>query len=183
MATGNGNPQPAVAAGCAGKKERERYLDLLKGLAILFVILVHFNIACHCPVGIISKLTTIGARSPQLFFIISSFLIYRSCFGKDIDLWRFWKKRWIRLAPLYYAALVLFILFFKREMIVTDPLNIISHFLFLHGFNPHWIYGVIGVDWYVADIAIFYLIAPFLLRVVTNLKTSIVALFFGIITP
>lgn len=55
---------------------REYYIDVLKGMAMLAVILVHFNNAWNAPIGILNKASAIGARCPQLFFIISAYLTW-----------------------------------------------------------------------------------------------------------
>ena len=64
------NPQPKQARDCS--------IDVLRGFAILAVILVHFNNGWNAPNALLSKATSIGARCPQLFFIISSYLTWKS---------------------------------------------------------------------------------------------------------
>ena len=50
----------------ASKQAREYYIDVLKGMAMLAVILVHFNNVWNAPVNILNKASAIGARCPQL---------------------------------------------------------------------------------------------------------------------
>lgn len=44
------------------------YIDVLKGMAMLAVILVHFNNAWNAPIGILNKASAIGARCPTVVF-------------------------------------------------------------------------------------------------------------------
>ena len=78
------------------EKNRLNWVGFLKGLAILGVILVHFNGAIESPSTIVSALSAIGARCPQLFFIISAYLTWNSISKKDnLNAKEFLKKRFV----------------------------------------------------------------------------------------
>ncbi len=73
------------------------------------VLLIHYNVA---PNHIIASISKIGARCPQLFFIVSAFLSWTyldKSFDK-IDYLNFYKKRFFRIAPIYYLALLVALL-------------------------------------------------------------------------
>ncbi|MFZ6642596.1 acyltransferase family protein [Undibacterium sp. TC4M20W] len=84
-------------------------LDGLRAISIIAVIWHH-----TAPAGINEILTSIGAQGVQLFFAISGFLITtlllreRERNGK-IDLKAFYLRRSLRIFPLYYGTLALYI--------------------------------------------------------------------------
>lgn len=59
--------------------------------------------------------------------------------------------------------------------------NYISHALFVNGLNPLWYNSIIGVEWYIADLALFYILTPDLRKFITGLKSGIVFFFLSII--
>ena len=151
------------------------YIDVLKGLAILGVIMVHFNAKWVSPSSALSSLSAIGARCPQLFFLISAFLTWGSINKKQMSMWDFYVSRFYRLAPVYYLALIIGLIVLRPEV---GLFNIISHFLFLNALTPEWANSILHVDWYIGDLALFYFIAPFLKRVIKDFNSSLVT--FGI---
>lgn len=140
---------------------------------MLGVILVHFNNAWSSPVLIISKASAIGARCPQLFFIISAYLTWYSLSKHGVKWSEFYRKRFIRIAPIFYVALVLAAL--VPELKSVSICNWISHFLFLNGLNPLWTNSIMGMDWYIADLALFYMLVPLLRKMMNNLRSSLIA--------
>ena len=140
---------------------------------MLGVILVHFNNAWSSPIGIISKISAIGARCPQLFFIISAYLTWAMLSRREVEWKRFYKKRFIRIAPIFYVALVISTLIPTIKHV--SPGNWISHFLFLNGLIPAWTNSIMGMEWYIADLALFYMLTPVLWRLVRDLRSSLIA--------
>lgn len=155
--------------------KRFYYIDVLKGLAILGVIMVHFNAKWICPSSVLSSLSAIGARCPQLFFLISAFLTWGSINKKQMNMRDFYVSRFYRLAPVYYLALIIGLIVLRPELGVV---NILSHFFFLNALTPDWANSILHVDWYIGDLALFYFITPFLMRTIKDLNSSMVA--FGI---
>ncbi|MFZ6872826.1 acyltransferase family protein [Undibacterium sp. Di27W] len=90
--------------------KRFESLDGLRAISIIAVIWHH-----TAPAGVNTMLASIGAQGVQLFFAISGFLITtlllreRERNGK-IDLKAFYLRRSLRIFPLYYGTLVLYII-------------------------------------------------------------------------
>lgn len=163
------------------RKQRKYYIDVLKGIAMLAVILVHFNNAWNSPSGILNKVSAIGARCPQLFFIISAYLTWASLEKRPNGYIDFLKKKYKRMAPLYYIAILVSVLLPVFKVFNISIGNYLSHILFLNGLNPEWCNGIIGVEWYIADLALFYLLVPLLRKLITDLRSAIIVFFFSVV--
>lgn len=123
--------------------------------------------------SIISKASAIGARCPQLFFIISAYLTWSFLSKREVRWAEFYKKRFIRIAPVFYVALILAALIPVLKAVSIG--NWISHFLFLNGLSPVWTNSIMGIEWYIADLALFYMLVPMLWKVIRDLRSSLVA--------
>ncbi len=104
---------------------RNPRIDLLRGLAILAVLVLHFNLAYHIDQSALSNIFSLdfikriasnGNYGVTMFFVISGFLItsttlerYAS-FGK-IDLLGFYIYRFSRIMPCLILVLSLIVLF------------------------------------------------------------------------
>lgn len=54
----------------------------------------------------------------------------------------------------------------------VSVVNIVFHFLFLHGLNPFYINSIIGVEWYLGVLFIFYLTVPLLFKKIKSLENA-----------
>lgn len=140
---------------------------------MLGVVLVHFNGKFVAQVGFISKMSSVGARCPQLFFIISAFLTWMEL-ERRIKISDFIKKKYVRIAPLYYIFLLVALLLPNVTIDDHSAFDLTSHILFINGLNPYW-NNCINVEWYISDLAIWYLVSPLLHKYICNLRRSIIA--------
>ena len=147
---------------------------------MLAVILVHFNNGRRSPNVLFGRVSAVGARCPQLFFIISAYLTWASLDKHPMSYKSFLKKRYSRMAPLFYAAVIVAVLVPVFRVFDISIGNYISHALFVNGLNPLWYNSIIGVEWYIADLALFYILTPLLRKVITGLKSGIFFLFLSI---
>jgi peptidoglycan/LPS O-acetylase OafA/YrhL len=135
-----------------------------------------------------------GSKCVQLFFIISAYLVYISLdhYYKNrteaitfSSMGKWWARKFLRLIPMYYIALAVYAPIAPRfngwlgsEGHVTIA-NFISHMLFLNGLIPHYANSILGVEWYLGVLGIFYMIAPFIYKFVNSFEKAVV---FFIIT-
>lgn len=100
---------------------RNLYIDMLRGLSILLVMLLHYTLAYRLvssplqewiPAPVLRAIFYNGNYGVSMFFVISGFLIttniiarYQSLSG--IDVLHFYKLRFFRLYPLVVLALVI----------------------------------------------------------------------------
>lgn len=89
-------------------------LDALRGIAILMVLVAHFNnealvLEGSVVVGAITtKLALLGLHGVDLFFVLSGYLITRILLNTKGDpryFTNFYMRRFVRIFPLYYGAL------------------------------------------------------------------------------
>ena len=118
-------------------------LDILRALAILFVIYSHsfFLIIDHVDERLYNLLSLDGVT---LFFVLSGFLIggillkiiNTTSFSMG-DLYHFWIRRWFRTLPNYFFMILLLILLaFLRG--ADKPDHLVSYFFFVQNFfAPH----------------------------------------------
>ena len=163
-----------------GKKS---WINSLKGLAICGVVMVHSGVLnLSFPLG---RLGAGGAYGVYVFFVISAYLAYVSlehffC-EKKISITNmlcWWQRKFVRLIPVFYLVLLITLLFangndyWLGSQEKVSIWNIISHALFLHGLFPHYANSIIGVEWYLGVLAIFYAIVPFIYKHVNSHKKA-----------
>lgn len=83
---------------------RIRALDGWRGIAILMVILSHYPYRMVTYSG--SPLWTLGQHGVTVFFVLSGYLITSKLIERDIDLRRFYVRRFFRLMPVAWVYLL-----------------------------------------------------------------------------
>ena len=94
--------------------QRLDYLDNIRGVAILFVLIYHFFYIYPMESGVIyfqelykiNELLNFGAIGVSLFFILSGFLMAASM-DKNISPYKFLIKRFNRIFPVYWIVIIL----------------------------------------------------------------------------
>lgn len=147
------------------------YMDSLRWIAILLVLMVHFTLLIPYIDKSISEniknLMYIWQYGVILFFIISSYTLFRSIdLRKENSFKSFYIRRFFRIAPLYYVILIW--LFFTTNWVsyymtnnewITFS-NLILHIFFLNGFYKETYNSIIWVEWTIFVEVMFYLILP-----------------------
>lgn len=145
--------------------ERNVSLDWLRGIAIIFVVLIH--VCCKysmqgTPLSI-RWLTCLGAEAIvrvglTSFFVLSGFLLIREFRGSQ-DFLRFYRKRVWRMFPLFIFWSFVYYVCSTRSFDVIDYLRKV-----LAGpTEPHF--------WFVYSLFGIYLGMPFVANVIVNAKT------------
>ena len=163
----------AAAKPVAGKRTRIFYLDLVRALAALLIVLTHFNnpyladggyVLTNFPFGIY-----VGGLGVSLFLIISGAALTVT-YRRPINLKRFYWKRCLNIYPMFWTAWILATLYFFVATGGRPPNSAPTRSL---------IFTVLGVDglvanfqvrtayllgeWFLGFILLYYLVFPLLL--------------------
>jgi peptidoglycan/LPS O-acetylase OafA/YrhL len=147
------------------------YIDALRGIAILGVIVIHAAMITGQR-GRVFDLASTGQRGVQLFYMVSAFTLYLSLDSRRREhhpLANFFVRRFFRIAPMFYVAILANLLLrtWKPARSSMSGLGwpyVVLGFLFLHGASPKDINGVVIGGWSVAVETTFYILLPFLHR-------------------
>ncbi len=158
-------------------------LDVVRAIAIWLVLLQHtgLNLYGLAPIKI-------GGVGVEIFFVLSGFLIGGIIF-KDLSnnqsltktLLNFWIRRWFRILPLYYLALLFKYIFIDHSI----GINIFYYYAFLQ--NNFYNINFFPVSWSLVIEEWFYIFTPiylfFITRFVKNKKNTalLLALFIVLI--
>jgi peptidoglycan/LPS O-acetylase OafA/YrhL len=176
--------------------KRYDFIDALRGIAILGVILVHASRTIVPSNPTLRWLMLEGASGVQLFFVVSALTLCMSWTARspheNFPLQNFYIRRFFRVAPMFYVAILLYILIKGFAPDYWSPNGIAWWFIpvtaaFLHGFHPETINSLVPGGWSIAVEMSFYLILPLLLKHIKSIKACLIALLisFGLyaITP
>ncbi len=140
----------------ASTSHRVAYLDALRGVAILMVILFHEFFTWPLLVPPDVKLThivrfKIGNAGVELFFLISGFVIFMSL-EKSKSITDFLWKRWLRLFPaMLIMSMVIFVsapLFPERLAGLPTARNLLAGLTFI---QPDIWHVLFGGDWHALE--------------------------------
>jgi peptidoglycan/LPS O-acetylase OafA/YrhL len=160
--------------------KNHRYIDSLRGWAILGVILVHSGQSAP-PVNL-NLLWIFGnsATGVQLFYVVSALTLCMSWnvrFGHEKFLVRtFFVRRFFRVAPMFWISIVLYLVIdgFGGRYWAPDGIKwwtVLTTVFFVHGFHPETINSVVPGGWSIAVEATFYAIFPFVIQRIRSYST------------
>ena len=161
-------------------KNRENFIDLLKGVAILLVIVGHTGgYKLGNIIGLIGKNSFSGVI---IFFVISGYLSFYSIRRSHADNnekshlqgGAYWiLQKLMRIVPVYYLSILLGVLlggykYWLGSNSHVSLANIFTHIIFINEFFPYFSNSIIGVEWYVSDLALFLFMTPILYKIVNR---------------
>lgn len=160
-------------------RPRDGYLDVMRGGAVLLVLLLHAGVmtprlADHRLLHVFFSRCNVGI---QLLFVLSGFLVARSWDGlreQPGALCRYVVKRAGKILPLYLLMLHLYLLlhlfFFRAREVggLVDPIregnltwgNYLAHLFFCQGFVPRWLDTLVDGGWSIVCEVYFYVLFP-----------------------
>lgn len=154
------------------------WLEALRGIAVLGVVLVHAGVAIDAS-GFVDALSFLGQRGVQLFYILSAFTIALSLDSRaqvgERSLRGFFVRRIFRIAPLFYVAIAVHQVerFATTGALASSPRDIALGLVFLHGLSPVAINTVAIGGWSIAVEFMFYALAPALRRLTPTLRATV----------
>lgn len=148
------------------------FITGLRAIAALMVVAVHTRAFDGLgPIGEIASDN--GKYGVQIFFVISGYTI-AATYLKAGAFAPYFIRRLLRIAPLYYiAVLVFFVLIASGAMVApyfmqlygsrADAYNLLAHLSFLSAFDARVANSLIGVEWTIPIEIFWYAVLPFLL--------------------
>ncbi|MDF5731549.1 MAG: acyltransferase, partial [Rhizonema sp. PD38] len=138
-------------------------IDLLRGIAALMVVLVHFFGTGFLENSVITKISSYGQHGVIIFFVISGFIIPYALSKKNYSLKNFNEfiiRRLARLNPPYYTSVFLtvslYYLFPQNEQPLFSLSKMFLHLTYLVPFSGEIWYN--NVYWTLAIELQYYLI-------------------------
>jgi exopolysaccharide production protein ExoZ len=151
---------------------RNQSLDLLRGMAILMVVAAHCGLTTTSFVpGLAAVVGGYGQLGVQLFFIVSGYTMMLT-YGDRVDLAAaraFYIRRVFRIVPLFWIALVFYLLVTKGEGFREwAPDGVSARDVLLTIFFLHWtsitaFNSVVPGGWSIAVEMQFYLLFPLII--------------------
>lgn len=170
-------------------------LDGLRGLAILLVTVYRFT--RDVPTTSISgdllhSMVVFGQRGVDLFFVLSGFLITGVLLDAANDPHRirnFFARRTLRIFPLYFVSLILFVLLLPKiwpvPIFVEAQDNQFYLWTYLTNFRmaylDEWNFGALDPFWSLSVEEHFYLLWPFLILFIGIRRTFAFAMGFALV--
>jgi peptidoglycan/LPS O-acetylase OafA/YrhL len=194
-------------------KSRNLYVDTLRGVAIILVMLLHFGLAygfklplpAAIPATWVRAVLVSGNYGVSMFFVISGFLITSNVLRRygslaAVDMKNFYLLRLFRLGPLLLLMLsiitVLWLAGLPRFENMHDKqpmptwfqwLAIFSVLTFWHNvlieIVGNWFNYAMNICWSLSVEEVFYLAFPFLTRFVRRRGLLLIAIAFIAIAP
>jgi peptidoglycan/LPS O-acetylase OafA/YrhL len=170
----------------ASAPDKLRYIDALRGWAILLVLLTHASqswfaveaLSQRAPAGDVLDLPywlkaicASAGSGVHLFFVVSALSLALSARKRQEPDWRaYFIRRFFRIAPMFYVGIALYIetCGWGARLYAPDgitPLDVALTLGFVHAWHRNSLNSVVPGDWSIGVEAMFYLILPLLLAV------------------
>ena len=164
---------------------RLEWIDVLRGIAILMVVLLHVGTHSHVQEKLIKSFTDYGSRGVQLFFIVSAFTLFRN-FTQKFNPKSFYIRRYARIAPMFFLALIFYAIVglpgSKLDMWnLGDHSTYMLVIPFLHGLSPYSYNALVPGGWSVACEFLFYYSLPFLAFFCRGFRSTLIVLCLALI--
>ncbi|AOJ02739.1 acyltransferase [Burkholderia mayonis] len=161
------------------------FIDALRGLAALYVLLYHFTPITTPQAAAprwLAPFTGLGGSGVTLFFVVSAFTLCLSMDARRQDeatpLLNYYLRRFFRIAPLFYVWIVLYCI---RDKAVFDATHSISEIarsvFFVLNVSPGHEQGFVWASWTLGVEMLFYIFFPAIFRRASNIGRAL-AFFF-----
>lgn len=162
-------------------------LDYLRVFAMFGVLAVHLSFQ-YPLMPVVREVCEQGGACVQVFFVISGYLGCMYFFKPGATVSVYYKRRALRILPVYYTAIVasmFFVHVVTHESVPPDiyGLGWLRYFLGLNTILPSnsILWSSYNGFWCMSDFFVFYAVIPFLSRWVNNFGKSIVFYAFCVV--
>ncbi len=153
-------------------------LDILRGGAALLVVGHHLYTLADRPATVAPWFfEAAGTVGVVLFFMLSAFLLTRNLILYKTRASEFYKRRFARIAPAYYANVLLLFLFMAAPGVIFSPQGLVqtlSNLSFAHYLTPGTSssLNVNGALWTLTIEIFLYLTLPFIVWGISKYRTT-----------
>lgn len=147
-------------------------LDIIRAVAAIMIVLVHLEIFGW------------GGHGVELFLLLTGYTAFLSIDRhKDISPLSYYRRRLARILPSYYGVVLIYFFFYlvilgEHHEPGQIAISLVKYFTLTTTLFPRnllfWFY--LGTTGTIVTIMLFYLLAPFLYRVINNFRRSLFAL-------
>ena len=156
-----------------GVEKRMKRIESLAGMKVICMLLLFL---WHGPFP--HPKTDLGARTCEFLFLASGFLVAYNGFYKQVpatwaESFRYVGKKLADFWPLH-AITMLAVMFVFDNPILTQKnlINGVINLLLLQAWSEKTMFSYNGPTWFLSALLFCYFLAPFLLRLAKNLRTS-----------
>jgi peptidoglycan/LPS O-acetylase OafA/YrhL len=175
----------SMNANTSGKLD---YIDAVRGWAILLVIMSHVGDRMRGMSWPVTKFADFGAFGVQLFFLASAVTLMLSWHHQQkplsIKVPNFFIRRFLRIAPLYYAGAIFYVFAMPPQSFDTE--QFLRALVFVNVWRPEWVstlangWQVVLGGWSIGIEFTFYLVFPLVALAIRNLRDALL-LFTGML--
>lgn len=147
-------------------------LDIIRAIAVVMILLVHLEIFGW------------GGHGVELFLLLTGYTAFLSIDRhNDISPLTYYKRRLSRILPPYYGVVLIYFFIYlvvlKEQYSTSEILiSLVKYFTLTTTLFPRglifWFY--LGTTGTIVTIMMFYLLAPFLYKLINNFRRSLVAI-------
>lgn len=177
--------------------KKYEYIDSLRGIAILYVIVVHiatvlgfikFPYFSQYPV--FEKFALNGMYGVSLFFIVSAFTLMMSHYNRINEpnaTRNFVIRRFFRIAPMYYLAIIG--ITFLKYIRFSEPGfglssipvgNLLSEIFFVNALFPDYINRYVPGGWSISVEFMFYIFVPLICRKIKDINAALILMMVSV---
>ena len=115
----------------------------------------------------------LGHYGVQVFFFLSGYGLVRKYGGRIPSWWVFQKRRWVALYPAVFVSAIGYLVYEGGRLgfgfvFQTQGLNLLRQMVGISNFSPDNVYHPIGPWWFIGVIVQFYLLVPFVFKLVNT---------------
>ena len=162
-------------------KKRILWIDAVKGIAILMIFAVHIEnwLQLFANYEFIQRIIYKGILGVEITYIVNSYLLCAKCEKIGVNnITTIWggvlKYSCIRVLPLYWLALIIFIIYNQLGLLNENCsfVNVVSHFFLFQWIRPLWFNTFPGTG-YMGILSLMWILFPFYKRIIHSFETAL----------
>ena len=159
-------------------------INLLRVFLVIMIAMFHMYHDLQCDFGFLNPMLEEASFFMTQFFMLSGFVLFYNYQNEEFDnidsIFKFLKKRIVRLFPMYLLVYILFFIFFNTQTLEQD-ISTFVHQIFLVQYTIGYKYLMNSEMWFLSCIFICYLIFPYISQLIKWMSHKNIVVFAAII--